>query len=72
MAADVTLPPVGGPAPARWAVLAGLAALAVTGSAAVWGALVVPGPARMATAWGGAAAAAAVTERLSTMSWLCS
>ncbi|MFI5065728.1 MAG: sensor histidine kinase [Streptosporangiales bacterium] len=69
MAADVTVPPAAGPAPARWALLAGLAALVVTGSAAVLGVLTVPGPARGVTAWGGAASVAAVTAAVAVAAY---
>ena len=69
MAADVAVPPAAGPAPARWALLAGLAALVVTGSAAVLGVLTVPGPARGVTAWGGAASVAAVTAAVAVAAY---
>ena len=67
--ADATVPPAAGPAPARWALLAGLAALVVTGIAAALGVLTVPGPARMVTVWGGAASVAAVTAAVAVAAY---
>ena len=69
MTADVTVPRAAGPAPARWALLAGLAALLVAGAAAVLGVLAVPGPAREVTAWGGAASVAAVTAAVAVAAY---
>ena len=69
MAADVTVPPAAGPAPACWALLAGLAALVVSGAAAVLGVLAVPGSAQGVTAWSGAASVAAVTAAVAVAAY---